>query len=140
MEWFLLIICKEDTLTGSATPFSKNHHTLCFWLRREWRQMPNTEQWLHQTDKNSHRRCSIKKAALKNFAIVRKMPALESLFNIVAYLLASNFIRKRVQHRCFPTGTFLRKSILQNASVLTLGSNCSEFCFWIVTLKIILTL
>ena len=31
--------------------------------------MPNTEELLYQTDKRSHRRCSIKKAVLKNFAV-----------------------------------------------------------------------
>ena len=41
----------------------------CFWLRRVGRQMSNTEQLLHQTDKSSHRRRSIKKAILKNFTI-----------------------------------------------------------------------
>ena len=31
--------------------------------------MPNTKQLPHQTDKNSQRRCSIKKVVLENFAI-----------------------------------------------------------------------
>ena len=31
--------------------------------------MPITEQLLYQTDKGSHRRCSIKKAVHKNFGI-----------------------------------------------------------------------
>ena len=43
LGWFLLIMCKEDTLIKSTNLFSKNHPILCFWLRRECRQMPNTE-------------------------------------------------------------------------------------------------
>ena len=61
LKWFLLIICKEHTLSRSTNLLSRNHLTLCFWLRREGRQMVNTEQLLYQTDKSSHRRCSIKK-------------------------------------------------------------------------------
>ena len=64
---------------------------------------------------------------------------LESLFNKVACLLACNFIRKRPQHRCFPAAKFLRKSILKNASKLTLGSDCLELCFWAAAFKTILT-
>ena len=41
---------------------------------------------------------------LENFAIFihRKTPVLKSLFNKVAGLTASNFIRKTLKHRCFP--------------------------------------
>ena len=57
--------------------------------------------------RGSHRRCSVKKGVLKNFAnftrkFHRKTPALESLFNKVAGLEAYNFIKKRLKHRCFP--------------------------------------
>ena len=34
--------------------------------------------------------------------ISQKISMLESLFNKVARLKASNFIKKRLQHRCFP--------------------------------------
>ena len=58
---------------------------------------------------SSHRRCSVKKGVLKNFV-------LESLFNQVADLQSSNFVKKRLQHRCFPVkyAKFLRTSILKN--------------------------
>ena len=45
--------------------FSGNHPILCFWLRREGRQMPNTEQLLYQTEKSSHQRFFIKTLFLK---------------------------------------------------------------------------
>ena len=42
-----------------------------------------------------------------------KAPVLESLFNKVADLLAYNFIKKRLQHRCFPVNVaqFLRTPV-----------------------------
>ena len=54
--------------------------------------------------KCSHRRCSIKKSYSQKFRnIRRKTPVLESLFN-------NNFIKKRLQGRCFPVNItkFLR--------------------------------
>ena len=60
---------------------------------------------------------------LKNFANFTETPMLESLLNKVAVLEAWNFIKKRLQHRCFLVNfaKFLRTSFLQNTS----GS-----CFW----------
>ena len=44
-----------------------------------------------------------KMRALKNFVIFTgKTPVLESLFNKVAGLKAYNFIKKELEHRCFP--------------------------------------
>ena len=40
--------------------------------------------------------------AVKNFAIFRKAPGLESHFNKVAGLKATNVIKKRLLHRGFP--------------------------------------
>ena len=56
-----------------------------------------------QMQKNPHRMCSVKIYVLKNFAnSTGKKPILESLFNKVAGLQACIFIKKRLQHRCFP--------------------------------------
>ena len=46
----------------------------------------------------------------------RKTPASESIFNKVAALKACNFIKKRLQHRCFPVkfAKFLRTPTLKN--------------------------
>ena len=43
-----------------------------------------------------------KKAVLKIYIIHRKTPLLELLFNKVAGLKNWNFIKMRLQHRCFP--------------------------------------
>ena len=64
---------------------------------------------------------------------------LESLFNKVAYLYACNFVRKRLQHECFPVAKFLRKFNLKNASELTLSNDCLELCLWTAASKTILT-
>ena len=46
----------------------------------------------------------------------RKTPVLESLFNRITGLKGCKFIKKRLQHRCFPVKfkTFLRAPILKN--------------------------
>ena len=48
--------------------------------------------------------------------IHRKTPVLKSLFNKVTDLMACNFIKMRLQHRCFPVkfAKFLRTLILKN--------------------------
>ena len=106
LEWFLIITCKEHTLLRSTNRFSRNHPKLCFWLIRKDRQMPNAVQLLCETDKSSHQRCSIKKAALERFAILRGKHQCWSLF--------FNFIKKRLQRRCFIVAKFLTTPILMN--------------------------
>ena len=56
---------------------------------------------------------------LKNFAnFTEKKTVLESLLNKFPVLKGCNFIKKRLQHRCFPVKfhKFLRGPFLQNAS------------------------
>ena len=62
--------------------------------------------------RSSHRRCSVKKGVFfRNFANFSGKHLCWSLF-----LRASNFIKKRLQHRCFPAkfAKFLKTSILKN--------------------------
>ena len=48
-------------------------------------------------------RCSFKIDALKNFAVfTKKSICVGSLFNKITGLQAYDFIKKRIQHRCFP--------------------------------------
>ena len=58
--------------------------------------------------RSSHRRCSVKKGVLKNFANFTGKHLCWSLF--------WNFIKNRLQHRCFPVkfAKFLRTPILKN--------------------------
>ena len=61
-----------------------------------------TLQWF-QNERISHWRCSIKKVVLKNFAIFTGKQQCWSLFlNKNASLQYWNFIRMRLQRRCFP--------------------------------------
>ena len=60
---------------------------------------------------NGHRRCCIKKAVLKNFAIFRGKHLCWSLyFNKVSGLRPATSLKKRLRHRCFPANIakFLR--------------------------------
>ena len=58
-----------------------------------------------------------KKSGFEKFRkIYRKTPVLESLFNKGAGIQACNFIKKRLQQKCFPVNIakFLKISILKN--------------------------
>ena len=61
-------------------------------------------------------RCSEKKLLLKLCAEFTGKHLCQSLFNKVAGLQTCNFIKKRLQYRCFPVNfaTFLRTPILKN--------------------------
>ena len=52
--------------------------------------------------RSSHRRCSIKIGALNRCNIYRKTLVLKSPFNKVTDLQASNFVKTRLEHSCFP--------------------------------------
>ena len=66
--------------------------------------------------KSSHWRCSIKKCVLKNLANFTRKHLCFSLFNEVAANQVCNFIKIRLQHRCFLVKfvKFLRTLILKN--------------------------
>ena len=67
--------------------------------------------------RSSHRRCSIEKTVLKNFAIFTGKDLCWSLFfNKVAGLQVWHFTKKRLQHSFFPMNIekFLRTLILKN--------------------------
>ena len=63
--------------------------------------------------RSSHRRCSVKKAVLKEFANFTGKHRCWSLFLIK---LQANFIKKRLQHRCFPVkfAKFLKTPVSKN--------------------------
>ena len=146
LEWFLLIICKVHTLTRSANIFSRNHLTLSFWLRREGRQMSNTEQLLCQTDKSSQWRCSKRKAVVKNFAIFTGKHLWWSLFfiKLQTFRLATISKRDSTPKQVFSCceifkNTYFKEHMHMVASELTLRSDCLELCVWTVTFKTILS-
>ena len=144
-EWFLLIICKGHTPGRAANLFNKNHTTLYFLLsiRRSadvqyW--TINLLNWQKQPPEALYKKsCSQK---FRNFH--RKTPAVKSLFHKVADLQACNFLKKRLQHSCFPVTKFLQNTYFEEhlrtaATELFLRSDCLELCFWTVAFKTILT-
>ena len=70
-----------------------------------------TSRYLHAT---SHRRCSVKKGVLKSFPNFIGKHLWCSLYLIK--LPACNFIKKRLQHKCFPVnfGKLLKTPVLKN--------------------------
>ena len=70
----------------------------------------------HILDRSSRRRCSVRKDVLKNFAKFLGKHLCQDLF--MSELKASNFIKKRLRHKCFPAdfAKFLRTPFLQNTS------------------------
>ena len=64
--------------------------------------------------KSSHRRCSVRKVKFCKFH--RKTPVLECLVNKVVSLQNCSFIKKKLQHSCFPLkfAKFLRTPILKS--------------------------
>ena len=91
--------------TDLQTFFSRNHPTLCFWLRRGW-QVFNTEQIVYQTqEKHQTPEIFYKNGVLENFAI---------------------FTRKNLCEN-----TYFEEHLRMAASKLTLRSECLKLCFWI---------
>ena len=93
--------------------------------------------------RSSHRRCSIKKGIVRNFAkFTRKYLCQSLFFNKSAGLRpkACNFIEKETRHRCFPANfsKFLTTPFLQNNSgrlLLVYFARFSDelFCVSIIT-------
>ena len=69
--------------------------------------------------RGSHRKCSARKAVLRNFAKFTGKHLCQSLiFNKAAGLRLATVLKKRLWHRCFPLNfaKFLRTPVLQNTS------------------------
>ena len=78
----------------------------------------------YQVNRSSHRRYSVKKGVLKNFANFTGKHLCWSFFNNSAGL---NFTKNRLQHRCFPVkfAKFFRASILKSDERLLLDKKRS---------------
>ena len=72
--------------------------------------------------RSSHRRCSIKKGALRNFAkFAGKQLCQRHFFNKVAGLRTATLLKKSLWHSCFPVNfaKFVRTPFLQSTSGTT---------------------
>ena len=60
------------------------------------------------TGRRSHRRCSVEKGVLKNFAIFtgKRLCQILFLIKLKASLKPATLLKKRLQHRCFPVMFF----------------------------------
>ena len=71
-------------------------------------------------DRSSHRRCSVRKGVLRNFAKFTGKRLCQGLFfNKVAGLRPATLLKKRLWRRCFPMNfaKFLKTTFLQDPSV-----------------------
>ena len=87
------------------------------WRRKFKEQTPQlTLLYCSGTVRNSHQRCNIKKAVLRNVAISTGNTFARVSFGKVAGLKACIFVKKKLQHRCFPVNIakFLRLPISKN--------------------------
>ena len=93
-----------------------SHLVLVFLLLTLTRYMPTGVTTLAYLKKQPPEVFCKKSCSLELRKFHRKIPVLESLFNRVTGLKGCNFIKKRLQHRCFPvkSKTFLRAPILKN--------------------------
>ena len=97
-----------------------------FCLLQPWTHDPSesTERNLRSIQdfyiyRSSHRRCSVEKDVLRNFAKFTRKRLCQSLFfDKVAGLRPSTLLKKRLWHRCFPVNVekFLKTPFLQNTS------------------------
>ena len=65
------------------------------------------------TCRSSHRRCSIEKGALKNFA---NFTGIRLCWSVILLKFVKNFVKKGLQQRCFSVkfAKFLRTPVLNN--------------------------
>ena len=138
IQWLLLVISVQTNLKYTNGIMSLNRHD--FDLTSLWCKFDFDRIWLTKglcsTNLDMRRLSAFnlfetnlkaiggitspgipwKRCSWKFRNIHRKTPTLESLFNKVAALQACNFIKKRLQHMCFPVNItkFLRTPILKN--------------------------
>ena len=84
-------------------------------IKEHKRKMENCKA-NHILDRSSHRRCSVRKDVLRNFAKVIEKHLCQGLF--MSGPKTCTIIKKRLWHRCFPgnLAKFLRTPFLQNTS------------------------
>ena len=123
VEWFQLIMCKEHTLARS-TKLNRNHHILCFCLRREGRQMPILINFKTRSTEAAVRRWSSKQGFLKVLQYSQESTC-AGVFLIKLQARRPTDLSKRNPNTVFFPVIYceiFKDNFLQNAS----GSNWSE--------------
>ena len=109
----------EYTLTRSTSLLSRNHPTLCFWLRRQGRQMPSTYYSLYDKKYRSNRSQMFLKIGVLNISQhSKKSSVFESLFNKIS---------GTVPAKVFYCEYFLQTLILRNICERLISSLMSMF-------------
>ena len=85
----------KELLVNKCNMILNNQGSLCYITKKHLRHTMNHRD-LVGLFRSSHRRCSVKKGVLKNFANFTGKHLYWSLRQ------ACNFIKKRLQHWCFP--------------------------------------
>ena len=115
------VLIRKNTL--SENPYSRIFYAVCETKKRVS---------LLFIDRGSHRRCSVTKDVLRNFAkFTGKHLCQRLFFNKVAGLRVTTLLRKKLWHRYFPVNfaKFLATAFLQNTSgwLLLYRSNLQIF-------------
>ena len=99
--------------------FSASNLNLCPLNQLAQVTQVTTMEVTKMNHRSSHRRCSVKKGVLRNFANFTGKHLCQSLFfNKAEGLRPASLLKKRLWHRCFPVNVakFLRTPFLQNTS------------------------
>ena len=128
--WFLFIFSiKWQRWCKVLCLLNCNHEKKFFWPieNAEPEKLREVKQGLRDHQKQPQK-YSIKKGVLKNFAIFTGKHLCRSLF---LSFKAWNFIKKRLQHRCFPLNIdkFLRKPILKDSCLRRLLDQTSRYFY-----------
>ena len=124
----------------SISFFCWNEITKKSSIKEDTRKMENCKA-NHILDRSSHRRCSVRKDVLRNFAKFTEKHLCQGLF--MSGPKACNFIKKRLWHRCFPVNfaKVLRTLFLQNTSrrlLLFRVNRVSDYYAKIIYIKVFL--
>ena len=124
----------------SISFFCWNEITKKSSIKEDTRKMENCKA-NHILDRSSHRRCSVRKDVLRNFAKFTGKHLCQGLF--MSGPKACNFIKKRLWHRCFPVNfaKVLRTLFLQNTSrrlLLFRVNRVSDYYAKIIYIKVFL--
>ena len=108
-------------------------------IKVDTRKMENCKA-NHILDRSSHRRCSVRKDVLRNFAKLTGKHLCQGLF--MSGPKAGIFIKNRLWHRCFPVkfAKFLRTTFSQNTSgrlLLFRVNRVSDFYAKIIYIKVV---
>ena len=140
LKWFLIKICKVIFKKRCTNLLAENipHCVFDYEKKGALQQLP------YETDKSSHRKCSLKKLFSKILQYSQENICVGVSFFIKFQTFKAATFKKSLQHRCFSVAKFLwdicfEKHLQTAALKLTLRSDCLELCFWTVPFKTILT-